>query len=213
MYFICTLVVFLFVSISFLWYHRVICFSIHTFFFSICFSIGAFLLPPLFLLERFPDSGLFYPTCLLLYLFPLEYFSDSGLFYPTRLLPSLFPLEQFPDSGLFYPTSLLFYLSPLEQFPVSGLFYPTSSLLYLLPLEFFPYSKLFYPTSHPQMRKFPNSSKILHKWFVLTNFCVIITTAINQIYKTSIKASENTLDKPVLHVYFIYEHIFICFRV
>ena len=149
MYFICTLVVFLFVSISFLWYHRVICFSIHTFFFSICFYIGAFLLPPLFLLERFPDSGLFYPTCLLLYLFPLEYF---------------------PDSGLFYPTSLLFYLSPLEQFPVSGLFYPTSSLLYLLPLEFFPYSKLFYPTSHPQMRKFPNSSKILHKWFVLTNF-------------------------------------------
>ena len=116
------------------------------FLFLYLLPIGAFLLPPLFLLERFPDSGLFYPTCLLLYLFPLEYF---------------------PDSGLFYPTSLLFYLSPLEQFPVSGLFYPTSSLL---PLEFFPYSKLFYPTSHPQMRKFPNSSKILHKWFVLTNF-------------------------------------------
>ena len=187
MYFICTLVVFLFVSISFLWYHRVICFSIHTFFFSICFSIGAFLLPPLFLLERFPDSGLFYPTCLLLYLFPLEYFPDSGLFYPTRLLPSLFPLEQFPDSGLFYPTS---------------------SLLYLLPLEFFPYSKLFYPTSHPQMRKFPNSSKILHKRFVLTNFCVIITTAINQIYKTSIKSSENMLDKPQYYTFILYMNIY-----
>ena len=39
LYFICTLVVFLFVSISFLWYHRVICFSIHTFFFSICFLL------------------------------------------------------------------------------------------------------------------------------------------------------------------------------
>ena len=110
------------------------------------------------------------PYFVFLCLLPIGVISCFTVFYPTRLLPSLFPLEQFPDSGLFYPTSLLFYLSPLEQFPVSGLFYPTSSLLYLLPLEFFPYSKLFYPTSHPQMRKFPNSSKILHKWFVLTNF-------------------------------------------
>ena len=75
------------------------------------------------------------------------------------------------QSDLFLnPYFLFLYLFPLEHFPDSGLFYPTSSLLYLLPLEFFPYSKLFYPTSHPQMRKFPNSSKILHKWFVLTNF-------------------------------------------
>ena len=119
------------------------------------------------------------------------------------------------QSDLFLNPYFLFSLSASywSNFLIPDFFTQPACFSHSSYWSIFPILNLFYPTSHPQMRKFPNSSKILHKWFVLTNFCVIITTAINQIHKTSIKASENTLDKPVLHVCFIYEHIFICFHV
>lgn len=113
-----------------------------------------------------------------------DFFTQPACF-STSSHWSIFPIPDFFTQPACFPHSSHWSNSPIPDFFTQLACFSTSSHWSIFPfLNFFTQLACFPHSSHwsifpildfftqlaPQMRKFPNSSKILHKRFVLTNF-------------------------------------------
>ena len=167
-------------------------------------------------------------TCISSWFYSKNYrLSFSCISYVPWLFSCLFLFLSYGITEWFVSQCILSFslsVSPLElfcfpdsshwsNFPIPDFFTQLACFPHSSHWSIFPILNFFTQPATHKWENFPTAQKSCINGLFWLTFCVIITTAINQIHKTSIKSSENMLDKPVLHVYFIYEHIFICFHV